>query len=57
MAGGLEAQVADILRINSFTRSSTQQALLLDWVLSVQFFRDNARSSFMRQEIAKKLTL
>ena len=30
---------------------------LLEWVLSVRFFRDNARSSFMRREICRCLRL
>lgn len=52
-----EEDAAAILRKSPLARSAKNAAALADWVQSVQFFRDNARSSFMRQEIAKKLTV
>ena len=40
-------QAMKVLAKNTFARSEADMAVLLEWVLSVKFFQENARSSFV----------
>lgn len=44
-------QAIQILSKNTFARSDADAEALLEWVLSVRFFQENARSSFVRNSL------
>ena len=53
----LALRAAQHLAKQPLQRTGADLDELLEWVLSVRFFRDNARSSFMRREICRCLRL